>query len=90
MLSERQGGRHTDREVVAADIEDVGGLDHLPDLRSIQVVDLVVIGGGEVGAHGAMLVSDDDTAFAGRGGWVDVVFYVEAWSGSKHREGYTG
>ena len=43
------------------------------------MVDLVVVGGGEVGAHGAVVVGDDDAAFAGGGGGVDVVFDVETW-----------
>ena len=81
MFAEREGGGHADCEVVAADVEDGGCFDEFPDVRLLQVRDLVVVGGGEVRAHCAVVVGDDDAAFAGGGGGVDVVFYVEAWRG---------
>ena len=78
MFAEGESGGDADGEVVAADVEDICGFDHFPDVGLVQVVDLVVVGGGEVGAHGAVLVGDDDAAFARRGAGVDVVFDVEA------------
>ena len=79
MFAERESGRDAHGQVVAADVVDGGGLDHFPDVGLLEMCDFVVVGGGEVCAHGAMVVGDDDAAFTCGGVWVDVVFYVEAW-----------
>ncbi len=65
--------------MVAADVEDVSGFDHGPDLGLLQVRDLVVVGRGKVCAHCAVVTCDNNAAFSGGGGAVDHVFDVETW-----------
>lgn len=48
-------------EVVATDVVDLGVLNEAPDLRLLQVVDIVVVGSAEVRAERAVVASDDDT-----------------------------
>ena len=60
--SERLDGWHADSQVEATDIEDLRILDLLPDALLLQVLDLVVVGGSEIGAHGAVVAGDDNTA----------------------------
>lgn len=43
-----------------------GLLDERPDLGRLEVLDFVLVGGSEMGAHGAVVAGDDDTAAAGR------------------------
>lgn len=58
-------GGWADGEMVTAD-EVVGGvLDELPDLGALEMVKVVVVGSTQVGAHGAVVSSDHDTAAAG-------------------------
>ncbi len=67
-----------DGEVVTTDIDELGVLDQLPYLRLSQVLDLVVVGGGQISAHGAVVAGDDNTAATGRVLRVDAVFDAEA------------
>lgn len=48
--------------MVTADVDGLGVLNQAPDLRSLQVLNLVLVGSGEVGAHAAVVAGDDDTA----------------------------
>ena len=48
MFGKCERGRRADGEVVAADVEGVGGFDHFPDLGLFEVGEFVVIGSGEV------------------------------------------
>jgi hypothetical protein len=67
VLGKGQDGRHRDRQVVATDVEELGALDVFPDLGLLQVVDVVQVRGGKVGAQRAVVARDDDTASAGGG-----------------------
>jgi len=64
--------------VIAADVIDAGLLHGIPDGRGAQVVELVLVGGGQVGAHAAVVAGDDDAAAAGGLGVVDAVFGAQA------------
>lgn len=50
--------------MVATDVVDLCVLDETPDLRLLQVLDLVVVGSGQVGAHAAVVAGNDNTATA--------------------------
>lgn len=51
--------------MVATDVVDLSGLNEAPDLGLLQVLDLVVVGSSQVGAHAAVVTGDDDAAAAG-------------------------
>lgn len=54
-------------------------LHQLPDLRALQVRELVVVGGSQMRAHGPVLARDDDAAAAGGGvGGRELVFDAQA------------
>ena len=53
--------------MVAADVVELGSLHQRPDRRGFQVRELVVVGRGQMGAHGAVLARDDHAAAAGGG-----------------------
>lgn len=63
LLGESHDGGDRDGQVVATDKVDLGLLDKVPVL--LQVLDLVAVGSGEVGAHATVVASDDDTAATG-------------------------
>lgn len=65
-------------EVVTADIVDLSALDEAPDLGLLQVVQVVVVGGAQVGAETPVVAGDDDTAAAGGLGGLDAVLDAEA------------
>ena len=48
--------------MIATNVEELGVLDQLPDLGLLQVLNLVLVGGGKVGAQGAVVAGDDNTA----------------------------
>jgi hypothetical protein len=62
--------------VVAADVERLGRFHERPDLGLLQMGELVFIRGGQVRAHGAVVIGDDDAAFSCRDGGLDVIFDV--------------
>lgn len=64
--------------MVAANVVDVGVLDQAPDLGLLEVVEAVVVGGAEVGAHAAVVAGDDDAAAAGGLGRLDAVLDAQA------------
>lgn len=64
--------------MIAADVVEVGVLGEGPDLGALEVVDVVEVGGGEVGAERAVVVGDDDGAAAGGGLGVDAVLDAQA------------
>lgn len=41
------------------------------------MLDFILIGGGQMGAHGAVMVCENDAAATGRGRWVEAVFDAE-------------
>ena len=65
LLSKRLDGWYADSQVEATNVVNLGVLDLLPDVVLLQMLDLVVVGSSEVGAHGAVVASDDNTAAAG-------------------------
>lgn len=64
LLGQSQDSRDADSQVVATDVVDLGVLHELPDLGLLQVIKLVGVGSGKVGAHAAVVAGDDDTATA--------------------------
>ena len=68
--------------MVPTDVVDLSLLDKRPDLGGLQVRDFVVVGGGEMGAHGAGLARYDDAAAASGGGGRGQVFGAEAGLGA--------
>ena len=78
LLGELHDGRRADGEVVTTDIVNLSVLDEGPDLGLLQVLKVVVVGGTELGAHGAVVASNDNTATAGVDLGVDTVLDAEA------------
>lgn len=62
----------------ATNVEDVGVLGKGPDLGLLQVVEVVVVGGAEVGAEGAVVAGDNGAAAAGGLLGVDAVLDTKA------------
>lgn len=52
-------------EVITTNVVHLSTLDQLPDLGLLQELDLVVVSGTQLGAHGAVVAGDDDGAAAG-------------------------
>ncbi len=77
-LRQRHDRGHTDRQVVPADEVDLGLLREFPDLGRLQMRDLVLVGGGQVRAHGTVVAGDDDAAAAGGVVGGDEVFGADA------------
>lgn len=63
LLCEGHDGGDRDGQVVTTDVVDFGLLDEVPVL--LQVLDLVAVGSGEVGAHATVVTSNDNTAATG-------------------------
>ena len=55
---------HADREVEAAHIVDPCLLDKVPDLWLFEMLNLIVVRGGQISTHAAIMPGDDDTAAA--------------------------
>lgn len=51
--------------MITTNVVHLSTLDQLPDLGLLQELDLVVISGTQLGAHGAVVAGDDDGAAAG-------------------------
>jgi hypothetical protein len=66
--------------VETADIEELSVLDEAPDLRLLQVLEIVVVGSSKVGAKAAVVASNDDTATASLLLGVDTVLNAETSS----------
>lgn len=64
LLSHGHDGLRADSEVITANIDGLSVLDQAPDLWFLQVLNLVVVGSSEVGAHASVVTSDNDTATA--------------------------
>jgi hypothetical protein len=64
--------------VVSTNIVELSLLDEGPDVRLLQVVDLVLVRSSKVGAHAAVVASNDHTALAGGLFVVDAVLGVNA------------
>lgn len=62
--------------MVTTNVVNLGLLDQRPDVRLLQVLRLVLVSSGKVGAHAAVVASDDDTALAGGLDIIDTVLGV--------------
>lgn len=77
LLGDGHDGLRADGEVVTADVDGLGGLNQAPDLGLLQVINLVVVGSGKVGAHAAVVAGDDDTATSSWVVLIDAVLNTE-------------
>jgi hypothetical protein len=77
LLTEGKDGGHTDSQVVTTDVVDLGLLNQRPDLRLLEVLKLVLVGGSKVGAHAAVVAGDDNTTLASGLGLIDTVLGVD-------------
>jgi hypothetical protein len=77
LLTKGDDGGHTDSQVVTTDVVDLGLLNQRPDLGLLEVLNLVLVGSSEVGAHAAVVASDDNTTLTGGLGLVDTVLGVD-------------
>jgi hypothetical protein len=77
LLTKSDDGGHTDSQMVATDIVELCLLNQRPDLRLLQVLDLVLVGSSEVGAHAAVVASDDNTTLTGGLGLINTVLGVD-------------
>lgn len=77
LLGERQNGGHAHRQVVAADVVHRRAAHERPDVRRLQMLELVFVGGGQVRAHAAVVAGDNDAAAAGRRVRVHAVFHPQ-------------
>jgi hypothetical protein len=82
LLGEGEDGRYAHGHMVATNIVELCVLNQLPYLRLLQVVQLVQVGSGEVGAERAIVSGDNDTAAAGRRLVVVAVFGADASFGA--------
>lgn len=64
--------------MIATNIVELRALYQLPDLGALQVLQVVVVGGGEIGAQAAVVSRDDDAAPAGGLLGVDAVLDAQA------------
>lgn len=77
LLTKGKDGGNTDSQVVATDVVMLGLLDQRPNLGLLEVLKLVLVGSSEVGAHAAVVASDDNTTLTGGLGLVDTVLGVD-------------
>jgi hypothetical protein len=78
LLGQRLDGWYTDGQVETTDVEDLRVLNLLPDALLLQVLELVVVGSSEIGAHGAVVAGDHNTAATSRSLLVVEVFGLDA------------
>jgi hypothetical protein len=71
------GKKHTS-EVVTTDIVHLSILNQLPNVRALQVFQVVVVRGAQLGAHAAVVAGDDNAAAAGGNLGVDAVLDAQA------------
>lgn len=64
LLAKGLNGRNTDSKVVTANVVDLGLLNQRPDVGLLQVLNLVLVGSGKVGAHAAVVAGDDNTTLS--------------------------
>lgn len=77
LLTKGEDGGHADSQVVTTDVVDLGLLDQRPDLGLLEVLKLVLVGSSEVGAHAAVVASDDNTTLTSGLGLIDTVLGVD-------------
>ena len=77
LLTQSLDGRDAHRQVVATDVVHLGLLGEGPDVGLLQVLELVLVGGSQVGAHATVVSGDDHTTLAGGLGLIDTVLGVD-------------
>ena len=77
LLRQRHHGRHAHRQMISADIVHLRLLHHLPHLRLLQVLELVLVRSRQMRAHAAVMARDDDATATRRLCVVDAVFGAE-------------
>lgn len=82
MLTEGEDGGDADSQVEATDVEGLCVLNEAPDLGGLEVLELVVVGGTEIGDHGAVVASDGDSATTGGVGLVNSVLGADTGLGA--------
>jgi hypothetical protein len=63
--------------VISSDVEHLCLLYELPDLRGLQVLDLIVVCGSQFSDHGAVVAGNDNTASSSWCLVIDVVLNTE-------------
>lgn len=71
-------GSESTGEVETTDVVELGVLNELPDLRALEMVNVVEVGGSKVGDQAPVVAGDDGTAPAGGGVGVDAVLDPQA------------
>jgi hypothetical protein len=64
--------------VVPADVVSLSVLDERPDVGTLQVLEVVVVGSAQLSAHAAVVAGDDNAATAGSDLGVDAVLNAQA------------
>lgn len=82
LFTESLDGGNTHGQVVTANVVDLSLLDERPDVRLLQMLDLVLVGRSKVGAHATVVAGDDDTTLASGLDIVDPVFGVDTSLGA--------
>ena len=76
LLAQSQDGGNRDGEMVSSHEVVLGLLDPVPVF--LQMLDLVLVGGSQIGAHAPVMAGDDDTASAGGVRLIDSVDSLQA------------
>lgn len=77
LFGDGEDRRDANGQEEAANVVVLGFLDERPDGGLLKVVELVLVRGRKMGAEGAVVAGDDNTAAAGGNGLVDAVFGVQ-------------
>jgi hypothetical protein len=77
LLAKSDDSGHADSQVVSTDVVDLGLLNQRPDLGLLEVLNLVLVGSSKVGAHAAVVASDNNTTLTGRLRLINTVLGVD-------------
>lgn len=77
-FGQRQDGRHAHGQMVTADEIERGLLNECPDIRRLEMLDFVLVGGSQMRAHAAVVAGDDDAAAARGGVGVHAILHAKA------------
>ena len=82
MLRQGKNCWNAHSQVKTADIEKISVFYQLPNIRGLEMLQLVVIGGCEIGDHGPVMASDHDTTAPRRVVLVDPVLGTDSLMGA--------
>jgi hypothetical protein len=68
----------TDGQVETTDVIDLCGLNELPDLGGLEVLNLVLVGGGKLGNQGTFIAGNDDSTTSSGLGGIDEVLRADS------------